>query len=130
MNKIRSLLVVLAMVFSAAFSEGADWLFFIQNSKGDKYYLDMESITHVSADLVRVVRKVELKDSTAISSVVSDMEVDCKEAKLRTLRETTHYKGGKTSIRVTDSGLTPAASDDIADMLTELVCSLRRHDKD
>lgn len=114
------------MILPGNVSEGADWLFFIQNSEGDKYYVDTESITHVSDDVIRVSRKVEMKDTTAISAVVSDMEIDCREAKIRSLRETTHYKGGKTVEREADGLFTPAASDDIADLLTELVCSLKR----
>ncbi|HDH06043.1 MAG TPA: hypothetical protein ENH01_10105 [Nitrospirae bacterium] len=78
MIKKALLINILALFLMSTITEGANWLYFIENERGDKFYIDMESIRHTSRDTIRVLKKVEPGNSSKISSLVSDIELDCK----------------------------------------------------
>ena len=124
---IKALLTgVLALLFMSAAAEGANWLYFIEDDKGDKFYIDIDSIQRVSPDTVRVSRKIEHKPSSKIVSLVGDVEMDCKLNRIRILKETANYKNGKSGTVKGHSNFKKVTTADIEEALLELVCSLKK----
>jgi hypothetical protein len=89
--------IFIAMLFFSVPAESEDWLNYVEIEGGGQVYVDMESIESTSGNTMRVVKKVEPSGTTAIASVVSVVEMDCEKNMIRYLKETTYYKGGKTS---------------------------------
>jgi len=123
----RILLITACFLLLGSVASGAsDWLHYIDTEKGEKCYIDLDSIKRVSADVVEVSRKIESKNSSAVSSLISHLEMDCSSNRLRVLKEITHYKNGKTGTAAGDSTFRHVSPEDFEESLMELVCSLKK----
>lgn len=123
----RILLITACLLLLGSIASGAsDWLHFIDNEKGEKCYIDLDSIKRVSPDMVEVISKVEPQNSSDVSSLVSHLKMDCSGSRLRVLKEITHYKNGKTGTAAGDSEFRNVSSADFEESLMELVCSLKK----
>ena len=121
------LLITACFLFlGSAVSGASDWLHFIDTEKGEKCYIDLESIKRVSADIVEVSRKIEPQHSSDVASLVSHLEMDCSRNRFRVLQEITHYKNGKTGTTAGSSTFRKVSSADFEESLMELVCSLKK----
>ncbi|GBD95923.1 hypothetical protein BMS3Abin06_00803 [bacterium BMS3Abin06] len=126
MIKKTLLISILALFLLPTLTEGANWLYFIENERGDKFYIEMDSIRHTSHDTVRLLKKVEPGNSSKISSLVSDIELDCKGSRIKFLKETTYFKDGKTRTKRKNEKFQKVTAEDIEESLLELVCSLKK----
>ena len=126
MIKKALLINILALFLMSTITEGANWLYFIENERGDKFYIDMESIRHTSRDTIRVLKKVEPGNSSKISSLVSDIELDCKGSRIKFLKGTIYFKDGKTGTNRKNGKFQKVTAEDIEESLLELVCSLKK----
>jgi hypothetical protein len=123
----RIMLITTCFLLLGSIASGAsDWLHFIDTEKGEKCYIDLDSIKRVSPTMVMVRRKVEPHNSSNISSLVSHLEMDCSGNRLRVLKEITHYKSGKTGTAAGNSTFRKVSSADFEESLMELVCSLKK----
>jgi len=104
----------------------SDWLYFIDTEKGEKCYIDLASIKHVSGHMVEVKRKVEPNNSSDIASLVSHLEMDCSGNRMRVLKKVTYYKSGKTGTEQGDASFRNIGAEDFEESLMELVCSLKK----
>jgi hypothetical protein len=120
------LINILVLLFTSPLTEGANWLYFLENERGDKYYIDVDSIQYTSSHTVRVFRKVEPGDSSQISSLSSDIEMDCKGSRIKILEETSYLPNGKTKISRKNTTFQKVTAEDIEESLLELVCSLKK----
>ena len=120
------LINILVLLFTSPLTEGANWLYFLENERGDKYYIDVDSIQYTSSHTVRVFRKVEPGDSSQISSLSSDIEMDCKGSRIKILEETSYLLNGKTKISRKNTTFQKVTAEDIEESLLELVCSLKK----
>ncbi len=126
MTKRAAILIFICLILTPCVSQGADWLYYIQNSKGDKYYIDIDSIKRVSPDNVRVDRKIEPFASSTFSHVVSHVELDCKERRIKLLTKDTYYKNGEIRTTQGDDSWQQGKPEDMDESLLELVCSLKK----
>lgn len=117
---------MLALFLLSTLTEGANWLYFIENERGDKFYIEMDSIRHTPHNTVRLLKKVEPGNSSEISSLVSDIELDCKGSRIKFLNETTYFKNGKTGTNRKNGKFQKVTAEDIEESLLELVCSLKK----
>lgn len=114
-------------IFSWSIVSGAsDWLYFIDNEKGEKCYIDLESIKHTTPDTLVVASKVEPQSASDISSRVSHLEMDCSRSRLKVIKEITHYKNGNTGTAAGDKTYRTISPADFEESLMELVCSLKK----
>lgn len=107
-------------------SSASDWLYFIDNEKGEKCYIDLESIKHTSPGTLVVASKVEPKSPSDISSRIRHLEMDCSRSRLKVIKEITHFKNGKTGTAAGDKTYRNINSADFEESLMELVCSLKK----
>ena len=107
-------------------SGASDWLYFIDNEKGEKCYIDLESIKHTSPGTLVVASKVEPQSPSDISSRISHLEMDCSSNRLRVVKKITHFKNGKTGTAAGDKTYRNINSADFEESLMELVCSLKK----
>ena len=98
----------------------------MENNKGDNYYVDLDSIKYTSADIVRMLQKVEPKDSSRYAYMISQQEINCKEKKIRMLKVTSYDKKGKGRISQKNDKWQDVRPEDIDELLLELVCSLKK----
>jgi hypothetical protein len=126
MIKITVIISVIALLLGPSLTEGAEWLYFIENKAGDKYYIDMDSLKRTSSHTVRLLQKIEPAHAPQISSLVSDIEIDCSGSRIKTLQETTYYRSGKTKTSRKDEDFRKITGTDIEESLLELVCSLKK----
>lgn len=125
MKKMTVLFILLGLLGLSAISEGADWVYFIQNINGDKYYIDVESIQRVTPEIVRVSRKIE-PAASEYSHTVSSMELDCSNRKVRLIQTVSYMKNGEVRTTADEGKWLEIRSDDMEDTLLELACSLKR----
>ncbi len=114
------------LLISPLMTEGADWLYFIEDGKGDKFYIDMDSIRQIKPHLFSLLKKVEPADSPDISYVVSSIVMDCEGGRLKLLKETVYLKNGKSRAGRIDREFRKITEEDIDESLMELVCSLKK----
>lgn len=126
MKKRVVILIIFCLSLTPVVAQGEDWLFFIQNNKGDKYYIDVDSIKRVSPVNVRVDRKIEPFASSTFFHVVSNIELDCKERRIKLLTKATFYKNGEIRTTQGDEIWQQGKSEDMDESLLELVCSLKK----
>lgn len=117
---------ILFLVVSVA--TGAEWMYFMENSKGDNYYVDLDSIEPSSPDTFRLQKKTEPADQSKYVSLVSEAELDCKGGKIRVLKETSYDKKGKVTEDEKNSAWQNAGDDNINELLMEFICSLKKSD--
>jgi hypothetical protein len=123
------LIAMTILIFlTPSISKGADWEYFMQDDSGDSYYMDLQSIQHTSTGTVRLQRKIESKNPSVYASLVSDIEMDCKNSKLKIRKETSYSKSGKSKISRENTEWQPVNPDGIDELLLELVCSLKKAD--
>jgi hypothetical protein len=103
---ISASMLALFFLAGAGVSEAANWLYLIENGKGDKCYLDIDSIKRTSTDTMQVVRKIEPHKSEEVSSLVS------QNGESRTIKGKPQFQG--------------AGPEDIEESLVEFVCSLKK----
>ena len=127
---MKQILIAIAMLIfiTPSISKGADWEYFMQDDSGDSYYMDLQSIQHTSTGTVRLQRKIESKNPSVYASLVSDIEMDCKNSKLKIRKETSYSKSGKSKISRENTEWQPVNPDGIDELLLELVCSLKKAD--
>lgn len=126
MIKKTLLITVCFLMLGSIVSAASDWLYFIDNEEGEKCYIDLDSIKHIAPDTIIVTSKVEHRNSSDISSLVSHLEMDCSGYRLKVLKEITHYKNGKTGTATGDSAYRKISAADFEESLMELVCSLKK----
>lgn len=97
----------------------------MQNNKGDNYYVDLDSIKHTSSETVRISKRVEFKDSSGYF-LVSDIELDCEEKRIRVLKETYHDKNGEVKTTQKNEKWQYVNAEDIDELLLEFICSLKK----
>jgi len=117
---------VLLLFLSPSISRGADWEHLMRDNKGDSYFIDLESIRQTSSGTTRLLRKVEPGDTSKYSSIVSEMEIDCKENRTRVLKETRLSDKGVSSSVIRDDKWQNVRPEDMNELLLEIVCSLRK----
>lgn len=98
----------------------------MRDNKGDSYFIDLESIRQTSSGTTRLLRKVEPGDTSKYSSIVSEMEIDCKENRTRVLKETRLSDKGVSSSVIRDDKWQNVRPEDMNELLLEIVCSLRK----
>ena len=125
MNKIF-LFTVLVLLFFSVSSESSDWLNYVESKNGDMSYIDMESIKPASAKTIRVLKKVEPAGASKITSVVNEIEMDCKNSMMRYLKETTFFKNGKSRSALKHEKFRKITIEDDDESLMELICSLKK----
>ena len=127
---MKQILIAIAMLIfiTPSISKGADWEYFMQDDSGNSYYMDLQSIQHTSTGTVRLQRKIESKNPSVYASLVSDIEMDCKNSKLKIRKETSYSKSGKSKISRENTEWQPVNPDGIDELLLELVCSLKKAD--
>jgi hypothetical protein len=123
---ISASMLALFFLAGAGLSEGTSWLYLIENGKGDKCYLDIDSIKRTSTDTMQVVRKIEPHKSEEVSSLVSHLEVDCKGSRIKLLREITNFTNGESRTIKGKPRFQSAGPEDIEESLVEFVCSLKK----
>ena len=128
MKKIFIVMTMLMLFLVPSISKGADWEYFMQDDSGDSYYMDLQSIQHTSTGSVRLQRKIEPKNPSVYASLVSDIEMDCKNNKLKVRKETSYSKSGKSKITRENTEWHPVNPEGIDELLLELVCSLKKAD--
>ena len=125
---IKRVLFINVLVFFllSPLSEGADWLHFIQNERGENRYIDVDTITQTSPHTLEVVQKVEPLNSPDISYILSRLEIDCSGRRIKVMEETIHEaKGEVRTIRVNGDSK-EVRPDDLEESLLELLCSLKK----
>lgn len=129
-NNIKgTLFLAFLMLFGlSSVSEGTNWEYFMQNDKGDNYYIDLDSIKYSSSDIVRILKKIEPENSSAYSAMISEIEMDCKDKKIRLLKETLYSKTGEAQTVQKNEKWQSVNTEDIDELLLELVCSLKKPD--
>jgi len=128
MNKklhvLSSMTIILLLITSSAYC--TNWLYFIESSKGDKHYIDMDSLKRSSENIVSVKRKIESGDSSDPAYVISDMELDCAKVRIRTLSEKSYGPDGSTTSVESKSEWKDLNPEGIDESLYELACSLKK----
>ncbi len=128
MRKMKKNIVIIAaliMFLSALVSEAADWEYFMENERGDKYYLDLDSIEPSSSGTVKMFQKIEPLASEKAAYLVSNIEMDCTEKRIRLLEETSYARTGESRVTRRNETWKNVKDDDIEELLLELVCSLK-----
>ena len=125
----RVMFMMLMMIMAATCAEAANWLNFLENDKGDRFYIDMDTIRHTSESIMKVTRKVEPADGAKITAVVSDIEMDCGGSSIKALNQTTYYIDGSSISTEKNGSFKIVTNSDIDETLLELVCSLRKSKK-
>jgi hypothetical protein len=120
--------MIIFIFLNPSISKGADWEYFMQDDSGDSYYMDLQSIQHTSTGTVRLQRKIEPKNPSVYASLVSDIEMDCKNGKLKIRKETSYSKSGKSKISRENTEWQSVNPEGIDELLLELVCSLKKAD--
>jgi len=125
-NKTCLFGIFTAILFLAVPSQSADWLNYVEGKGGEMVYVDMESIKSTSEKTIRVLKKVEPAGSSEIASVLSEIEIDCKNSMIRYLKETTYFKNGKSGSTSKSEWFRNVTIEDDDESLMELVCSLKK----
>lgn len=107
-------------------ARSADWLNYVEGKSGDRVYIDMDSIKRTFSNTIRISKKIEFADSSKISSVVSKIEMNCKNSMIRYLTETTYFKDGKSRAVPKNEKFRKITEEDFDEPLMELVCSLKK----
>jgi len=119
-------ILALFVIAGSGVSEGTNWMYLIENGKGDKCYIDIDSIKRTSPGMMQVVRKIESDKSQKVSSLVSYLEVDCEGSRIKSIKETTNFNDGEVTTVQGKNEFQPVESDDIEESLVEFVCSLKK----
>ncbi len=98
----------------------------MQNNEGDNYYVDLDSIKQTTSNNYRILQKVEPKASSSYSYVISKLEMDCKEKKIRLLKVTSYDSKDQGRIIKKNNKWKTVSPEDIDELLLELVCSLKK----
>jgi hypothetical protein len=123
----KILLIAVLTLLPVSIVWGApDWLHFIDTWKGEKCYIDLNSIEHTPDGMIAVRRKLEPPNSPDVSSLVSNLEMDCGNSRFRVVKEMTYYKNGRTGTVAGDSTFRNVSAADFEESLMELVCSLKK----
>lgn len=125
-NKIFLLLIFTSLLFLTGRAESADWLNYVEGKGGEMVYVDMESIRSTSENTIKVLKKIEPAEGSAIVSILSEIEIDCKNSMIRYLKETTNFKNGKSRSVLKSEWFQNVTIEDDDESLMELVCSLKR----
>ena len=107
-------------------AEGINWEYFMQNSRGDNYYVDLDTIQHSSSDTFRISKKVVPKQLSKYSSLVSSIDLDCKEKGIRVLQETVTYNNGDSETFDRNEKWHSVQAEDADELLLEFICSLKK----
>ena len=126
--KIKTYLsgIFIAFLFLTVHAESSDWLNYVEGKGGTLVYVDIESIKSTSADTIRILKKVEPAGSSEIASVLSEIEIDCRNSMIRYLKETTHFRDGKSESTSKNEEFRKVMVEDDDESLMELVCSLKK----
>ncbi len=116
----------LAFLFVSTPSDAEDWLYFIENNEGDKFYIDVDSIQQLSPQQLRLKQKIEPWNSPDVLSLGSDLEIDCDGRRIRSLSDTTFFKDGKAITSNEKNQFRTVTVHDLEESLMELVCSLKK----
>ncbi len=128
--KKRLIVIAMMMLFIVpSISESADWEYFMEDDKGDSYYMDLQSISHTSRGTVMLQKKVEPKKPSAYESIVSEIEMDCKNSKQKIRKKTSYNKNGESKLLRKNTEWQPVNPEGIDELLMELVCSLKKAGK-
>ncbi len=125
-QKILGITSLLLLLLTPLTSEGADWEYLLQDDRGDSHYIDLESIKQTASGTSRIVRKVESKGTSSYNSLVTEIEINCKENKIRVLKETRLNKKGKNRTTKKNGEWITVNPEDRDEFLLELVCSLKK----
>jgi hypothetical protein len=126
MIKKTFLLSILVLFSVSSLAEGVNWLIYFESERGSKSYIDMDSIKQTSHYTTRVLKKVEPGNPSEISSLVSEAVIDCKNNRIKYLKETAYLNNGETEIRPKNDRFQKVTAEDIDESLLELVCSLKK----
>ena len=101
MKGILIFLLTIGLFLLSASAEGANWEFIVMDKEGDMFYVDTESIRHISKTGVRAWGKIINKnpepfDSKEIVVSLDYQEHDCIERKLCLLQVEHKYSDGTT----------------------------------
>jgi len=129
-KKIISFSVItLIMVFISSSGYCTDWLYFIESGAGDKHYIDLDSLKRSPESIVSFKRKIESGNSSKLSYVINDIDMDCKKEKIRMLSEKAFGPEGLTKTTKITSDWHAINPDGIDESLYELTCSLKKNRK-
>ena len=89
------LFVIVSLLLSIS-AEGADWKYITKNTEGDMFYINTESIKHISETVVRawiktVYKKPKLSDSKELVEALTYEEYDCAEIKFNIIQIINRY---------------------------------------
>lgn len=131
MKQIFWALAIITCIIPFTVSYGEEWLYYIESPGGDNYYMDVDSIKRVSEDIVRVTEKVVFHDTASrLSMRINELELDCGKKKIRGLQSLNTDQNGKKETANPESGWQDVRPDDMQDSLFEIVCSLKKTEKD
>ncbi len=119
-------MIILLLFFLPSLSAGADWEYFMQDDNDDSYYMDLQSIIHSSTGTIRLQRKIEPKNPSPYASRISEIEMDCKNNKIKVWIETSYSRKGESKITIEKTDWQPVNPDGMDEILFELVCSLKK----
>jgi len=126
MKKKFLALTAFTLIAIVSGAEGISWEYFMQNSRGDNYYVDFDTIQHSSSDTFRISKKVVPEQPANYSSLVSSIELDCKEKGIRVLQETVTYNSGDIETFDRNEKWHSVHTEDEDDLLLEFICSLKK----
>jgi len=118
--------IFIVLLFLTVPAESANWLNYVEGKGGDMVYVDMDSIKSMSADTIRIFKKVEPAGSSEIVSVLSEIELDCKNSMMRYLKDTTYLRNGESSTASKNEKFRKVTIEDDDESLMELICSLKK----
>lgn len=116
----------LALLLMAVPAQSVDWLNYVEGRGGDMFYVDMDSIKSTPENTIRIMKKVEFAGSLKIASVMSEIEMDCKNSMIRYLKDTTYFKDGKSWSVSKNEKFRKVTIEDDDESLMELICSLKK----
>ena len=118
--------ILIALLLLTVHAEAADWLNYVEGKGGALLYVDMESLRTTSAGTIRILKKVEPSGSSGIGSILSEIEMDCRNSMIRYLKETTKFSDGTSDSVSKNEEFRKVTLEDDDESLMELVCSLKR----
>lgn len=121
--------ITLILIFISSSGYCTDWLYFIESGAGDKHYIDLDSLKRSPESIVSFKRKIETGNSSKLSYVINDIDVDCKKEKIRMLSEKVYGPDGLTKTTKITSTWNAINPDGIDESLYELTCSLKKNSK-
>ena len=126
-NKILMFCTIALMSISLASSgHCTDWLYFIESGKGEKYYIDLDSMKRSPENIVSITRKIEYIDSSNHTYLISTIEMDCEKVMMRILSENAYGQEGLAVSSKSPGDWQAVNPEGIDESLYELACSLQK----